>query len=502
MYRISFFLALLSFLLTFQLCIGLAGIKMLASDESGPSAEQTIGKTRALLSWKDYTQLFQKSYSSWTQQLARQRLFISKTIAVFVAAAKYQLGRSSFYLAINRFSDLTPEEEKRLSGEILDDSEEENEGLMDDQEVGKIISEALLEEEKKQQAMSRRRRRKRSPELGTGSEGQPESGTGALRSIQLSDLVRPPSSPAEREKTLALLTDDERPSGQLEGGGTKDYFDQNELGVDWRSSGCVAPPMDQGICSSCYAVSSISFVEWAFCMAQDRKITPLSAQYIVSCGHQFGEETNPTKYQLKGCTNGRTWQVMDFIQDYGVELETFFPYYGEDLFCPVERNTPRKLKGYLRPNVSKTVRMYSTTSNLDLALKLSPVLISFRMPKNFLSFAGGIMDSCGTRPEDRLGGHSMLVVGSGVSKEDGSAYLLIKNSMGTDWGEGGYLRLKRDAVKECVKEFIWPRLTFPSRKAIARRGKAHEARLFSVDEEEGEHEHEENDELGLEAILH
>lgn len=239
---------------------------------------------------------------------------------------------------------------------------------------------------------------------------------------------------------------------------------------DWRETGCIQTPMDQRplTCSSCYAVSSTSFVEWKFCMHQNNVLTPLSVQYMVSCGPQYREETKGA-VEFHGCNRGRSRHTLSFIKEYGVELEANLPYTAKDTQCPIEPFTPPKYKGYIRPNVGKIVRLGPKTKQLDLALEVGPVIVSFREPRNFLFYGGGMIEGCYD-----TGGHSMLIVGCGV--EAGIEYLIIKNSFGPLWGQGGYFKFRRSAIEECVKEFISPVMSFPSRKAQARRVKAYHAK--------------------------
>lgn len=227
-------------------------------------------------------------------------------------------------------------------------------------------------------------------------------------------------------------------------------------------------------------MSSTGYMEWSLCMNQDRVLTPLSPQYTVSCGSQFTKE-NEIKENLSGCKYGSSKQAIDFIRDYGLELEANMEYLDYDSECPIPFKTPKKNKGYIRPNVGDPVRLNAKTTRLDLALKVGPVIVSMRVPKNFTDYAGGILDHC-----DSYSGHSMLIVGNAI--ENGVEYMLIKNSYGYGWGYNGYLKFKRSALANCVKEFISPTVSFPSGKSKARHIKAYLASKGLVSGKESDDE--------------
>ena len=45
--------------------------------------------------------------------------------------------------------------------------------------------------------------------------------------------------------------------------------------------------------------------------------------------------------------------------------------------------------------------------------------------------------------------HGVLAVGYGVDAHSGEAYWLIKNSWGTSWGDGGFVKMARNEDNMC-----------------------------------------------------
>ena len=62
--------------------------------------------------------------------------------------------------------------------------------------------------------------------------------------------------------------------------------------------------------------------------------------------------------------------------------------------------------------------------------------------KSFGNYANGIFSGCSSK----IINHAVLVYGYGT--ENGVDYWLVKNSWGTDWGNGGTIKIKR-GTNEC-----------------------------------------------------
>ena len=63
--------------------------------------------------------------------------------------------------------------------------------------------------------------------------------------------------------------------------------------------------------------------------------------------------------------------------------------------------------------------------------------VSTQDENHWYSYKGGVFSAC----TKLVMNHAMTVVGYGT--ENGVDYWLVKNSWGTDWGEGGFMKIKR-----------------------------------------------------------
>ena len=76
---------------------------------------------------------------------------------------------------------------------------------------------------------------------------------------------------------------------------------------------------------------------------------------------------------------------------------------------------------------------------LHAAVAQQPVAVAIgtRDSRGFQHYSGGVFDGyCPQRVD-----HAVTAVGYGT--QDGKPYWLVKNSWGTHWGDGGYIRMAR-----------------------------------------------------------
>ncbi|KAL4436130.1 hypothetical protein ABPG77_005578 [Micractinium sp. CCAP 211/92] len=208
---------------------------------------------------------------------------------------------------------------------------------------------------------------------------------------------------------------------------------------DWREDGRVTPVKDQHVggapCGCCYAFGGMAGVEAANALYTG-ELTTLSEQEIVDC--------DELDY---GCDGGDFSNVFEWVMRHGAVSDKHWPYKAHETSCS------RKERRMMRREVAVTIDGFVNVPKhnetaLMQAVAHTPTVVAVccgdYLDQWHLYKSGVMGDSvqC-TRPLD----HSVLAVGYDTDKETGEQFWLVKNSWGESWGEGGYVRLKRNQTQ-------------------------------------------------------
>ncbi|KAF6212413.1 hypothetical protein GE061_012935 [Apolygus lucorum] len=202
--------------------------------------------------------------------------------------------------------------------------------------------------------------------------------------------------------------------------------------VDWRTKGAVTPIKNQGQCGSCWAFSTTGSLEGQHALKKG-KLVSLSEQQLVDCSGAEGND---------GCDGGLMDNGFAYIKaNNGIDTEASYPYTGEDGTCAAKKSD-------IAATVTGHVDIESgSESNLqDASATVGPISVAIDASSyDFQLYESGVYDEsdCSTTELD----HGVLVVGYGT--DSGSAYWLVKNSWGTDWGINGYIQMSRNKDNQC-----------------------------------------------------
>uniref|UniRef100_A0A8C1GGT5 Cathepsin S n=1 Tax=Cyprinus carpio TaxID=7962 RepID=A0A8C1GGT5_CYPCA len=201
--------------------------------------------------------------------------------------------------------------------------------------------------------------------------------------------------------------------------------------LDWREKGYVTSVKMQGACGSCWAFSSVGALEGQL-MKTTGKLVDLSPQNLVDCSSGYGNY---------GCGGGLMSAAFQYVIDNGgIDSESSYPYEGVQGQC---RYNPSQ-------RAANCTKYYYVRQGDEEALKqavanIGPISVAIDATHpQFILYRSGVYNdpSCTTNIN-----HAVLAVGYGAIA--GQDFWLVKNSWGTGFGDGGYIRMARNQNNMC-----------------------------------------------------
>ena len=217
---------------------------------------------------------------------------------------------------------------------------------------------------------------------------------------------------------------------------------------DWRNAGnglsYVGPVRRQGSCGACYAFGACAAAEGAYNLATNSfndNCVDFSEAFITFC-------LDPLYDGFDGCQGSDyEYSELDALTREGVCLEKLFPYNPAVRKCPLELGVPTvKFDSWHRLPCNDI-------ETIKTAIRYFGVIdVSVLTNRAFDAYESGIYEDSMTLCQDVYSGfcyyastdHVVSLVGWDDNGGDG--YWILRNSWGTDWGEGGYMRIKYKAA--------------------------------------------------------
>ncbi|XP_063676986.1 uncharacterized protein LOC134813228 [Bolinopsis microptera] len=212
--------------------------------------------------------------------------------------------------------------------------------------------------------------------------------------------------------------------------------------LDWVTEGKTLKPLEQGDCASCWAMATISAVEGRYAIVTG-KLKRFSVQELVDCTYEYtGSDT--------GCSGGWFTKSYKYMKTGGhLTLDADLPYNAKDGTC-TSASLPNGFKA-----ASLTAWKQEKNPTFDqmvVAIQDGPVSVGVKAQDDFFQYGTGIYynPTCSTDLN-----HGLVGVGYSPS------YIVLRNSWGYDWGQGGYVYFTRTHGNVCglTSYMVWGTLT-------------------------------------------
>jgi cathepsin C len=224
---------------------------------------------------------------------------------------------------------------------------------------------------------------------------------------------------------------------------------------DWRSvngQNYVNPVMNQGMCGSCYATSSLDAIASRVRIQTKNAVKPhYSIENVLQC----------SEYS-QGCKGGYGYLVGKYVQDFGAKLSSA----KDQDKCHSDDPKLRAADYYYIGGYYGG----STANNMMHELhKHGPFVVGFNTNGWSYHYESGVLTDMGREEliQERAGAttgskktsfknpwqpttHAVVIVGWGESSDKGK-YWIVKNSWGAGWGEDGFFRIERGTNAHAIE---------------------------------------------------
>ncbi|XP_062869412.1 procathepsin L [Trichomycterus rosablanca] len=202
--------------------------------------------------------------------------------------------------------------------------------------------------------------------------------------------------------------------------------------VDYRPMGYVTEVKDQGYCGSCWAFSTTGAIEGQM-FKKTGQLVSLSEQNLVDCSWSYG---------TYGCSGAWMANAYEYVVNHGLQASETYPYTSVDTQpCFYDSK-----KAVAHISDYRFIPTGNEQALADALAAIGPITVAIDADHaSFLFYSSGIYEEPACNPNNLS--HAVLLVGYG--SDGGQDYWIIKNSWGTGWGEGGYMRMIRNGSNTC-----------------------------------------------------
>ncbi|KAL5258403.1 hypothetical protein ACHWQZ_G009041 [Mnemiopsis leidyi] len=203
--------------------------------------------------------------------------------------------------------------------------------------------------------------------------------------------------------------------------------------VDWVSRGANPAMKNQGSCGSCWAFGTVSAIESTYFLTTGDLVS-FSEQELLDCTYE--------RQGNRGCQGGWLSEPINYVKQSGrLASSQGRSYQGRDGACNYSG-----VKNSLTEARVTGFQTYRGDSGLLSGVTKGVVSVALYVGNSFQSYRRGIYqderECSGKSPN-----HAVTVVGYGST--EGQNYWRVRNSWGTQWGDGGYIRMSRDVSSNC-----------------------------------------------------